>query len=413
MKRLFLFTIPLCTALVFGGTYSAFAEGETIYPEDEEFTKTLTFTSLSDYAIEGDRYAFAEDNQVYVYQNGSLETHSIGENVLSLDSSDGNIYYSTKNGVYNLSDNSTSEHSFQATTDITIDGYNYYFDSDGLLTIYNKANKSATTLEGNYSLLKEYSSKIYAICENVLYSFNGFERTAVTLQYADYTATVGLESGSIKEGLTNYTLTFVTLEAGSYITQIDLKSLGDTLNENGTAKTYKTSEKQTALLLCYSGNSAVISMGDESYITLKSKVKETTFTYSEDIEFENATITGNRIYASPYVVDGTAVLDNAQGLTVKVKHKLSYENVLGYTFYEVEYSEGEITKTGYVAKGFLTEYIFEDNEELNEVTDNNYTEDNDIRTVLLVLGVVILVLVAIGYVGFVATSPKRKKREDE
>jgi hypothetical protein len=388
---------------------SAHAEGATVYPEDDEFTKTLTFSALSDYAVDGNRYAFAEGNQIFVCENATLESYTLSDTVLSLDTDGGEFFYSTKSGTYKLFDNSVCEHEFQYTTDTTLSGFNYYFDDDGLLTIYNKANKSAQTLEGTFSNLKVYSQTIYAMSDNVLYSFDGFEKSAVVLQYADYTATVDIFSGTIKDGLKDYKLTFVTLDAGTYVTEINLKNIGDTINSDGTAKTLKTSEKQTALLLCYSGNAAVISVGDTSYITLKSKVKESTFAYADDCEYSYATVTSNRIYASPFVVDGTAALDNAQGLTVKVKNKLSYENVLGYTFYEVEYTDGDTTKTGYVAKGFLTEYIFEDNEEPTEVPDKNYSESNDVKTVLLVLGVVILVLIAVAYIGFVITRQKNRE----
>jgi hypothetical protein len=75
----------------------------------------------------------------------------------------------------------------------------------------------------------------------------------------------------------------------------------------------------------------------------------------------------------------------------------------------VEYTDGDTTKTGYVAKGFLTEYIFEDNEEPTEVPDKNYSESNDVKTVLLVLGVVILVLIAVAYIGFVITRQKNRE----
>ena len=43
----------------FGGTAALAETGTTRYPEDSDFIKSLTFDALSDYAVDGERYAFA------------------------------------------------------------------------------------------------------------------------------------------------------------------------------------------------------------------------------------------------------------------------------------------------------------------------------------------------------------------
>ena len=130
-------------------------------------------------------------------------------------------------------------------------------------------------------------------------------------------------------------------------------------------------------------------------------------------EFENATIIGNKIYASPYVIIGTSSFDNAAGSIVSVLNKLEYEGVLGSAYYEVLYMTENGTKVGYVADGFLTEYIIEDNKKPSVTPDPDHSEKDNVKTVLLVLAVVVLVLVAVGYIAHIGLSDKRKKQAKE
>ena len=143
-------------------------------------------------------------------------------------------------------------------------------------------------------------------------------------------------------------------------------------------------------------------------------LEETIVECRKEPEFANATIIGNRIYASPFTVIGNTLLPNATGTIVKVKSKIEYAGVLNSAYYEVEYkTDGGELKTGYVAAGFLTEYIIEDNQEPTEVPDPEHSEKTQVTTVLLILAVVVLVLIALGYVVYTTTSSKKKKGKKE
>ena len=110
---------------------------------------------------------------------------------------------------------------------------------------------------------------------------------------------------------------------------------------------------------------------------------------------------------------------DARSAIVKVTGKL-HSDILWADFYEVEYSFDnngkEETVKGYVIAGLLTGDNVNESATPNENPDANYTEKNDVRTVLLVLMVVILVLVVIGYLLWLVTSDKyrnKKKPEDK
>ena len=101
-------------------------------------------------------------------------------------------------------------------------------------------------------------------------------------------------------------------------------------------------------------------------------------------------------------------------MIVSVLNKLEYDGVLGSAFYEVMYmTEDKTTHVGYVADGFLTEYIIEDNNDPNIIPDPGHSEKNNTKTVVLILIVVILVLIAVGYLLYIATSDKRKKNKKQ
>lgn len=413
VKRLAILTITSLIAIGTVGSVAAYAEeNQTIYPQDGEFIKPLVFSSLVDYAAYGDKFAFAENSEdgshISFYENGELSVYDYDKKINRIDCSDGVFYCSDEGGsVYVLPEMSDSDYIFGvADADITTDSYIYYFDDNGALTVINKSTKVSETLEGYYCL-KQYDGVVYAVCDNALYSFSGEIPEPVSPEYTDFSSTETILTGQTAEALKNYALTFVTVNSGAYMTEIDLTS---TDGEYFSVKnTIAAQEDTTALLLCYTGNAAVVAVGDVSYITLASSVTEAQINCYAPSEFNYATVTGNKIYASPYVITGTAALSDAVGMIVSVRNKLTLENVLGSIYYEVEYSENGEIKVGYIADGFLTEYIIEDNKEPTEIPDPEYSEENNIRNVLLILAVIILVLIALGYLTYVGTSGKNKK----
>lgn len=414
---------------IFGGI-SANAEGAkggAEYPQYSEFTKPLVFSSLSDYAVNSDEYAFIEHGEVdtvKVHKGETLTTYEFeeGKSVTALDCADGKFYYSVKEAetesitVYSLPDQKEAEHAMpeaEAKATIVLGDYIYKISNTALTVAYidetDHSKDFLKTLEGEYKNLKNFGNAVYAVKENALYKFDGASEEKLEFEYIDYSSTLKINVGSAQTDITaDYALKFVTVNAGAYMTEVDLTYLG---GEYFNAKETKLVEEDTlALLLCYTGNAAVIAIGDKSYITLKTSTAETEQKYSSEPEFEHATVTGNRIYASPFVIVGTSVLFPATGTIVKINNKIEH-SVLGSAFYQVEYTDADGNiGTGYVTEGFLTEYIIEDNKPPYEIPDPNYTEKSDSRTIILILLVVVLVLVAAGYIVYVLTSDKRKKK---
>mgnify|MGYP001028679976 FL=1 len=428
MKLLALITTSLLALpSLFGGVSASAAGGATNYPQYTEFVKSLEFSSLTDFAVNGDEYAFIEHGETFdsvkLHKGDSLTTHEFGEGEIltALDCADGKFYYSLKNEesgdkVYSLPDKAESDHTMpeaEAKTTIVLGDYIYKLSNTQLTVAYidetDHSKDFLKTLDGEYKNLKRFGDAVYAVKSNGLYSFDGSEEKLLEFKYIDYSSTLEIAVGSTQTDLTaNYSLKFVTIGAGSYMTEVDLTNLG---GEHFEAKqTQLIAEDTLALLLCYTGNAAVVAIGEKSYVTLKTSVTETEQTCTTEPEFGHATVTGNRIYASPFVIVGTSVLFPATGAIVEIKNKIEHE-VLGSAFYEVEYADADGNKhIGYVTEGFLTEYIIEDNKPPYEYPDPNHSEKTDTRTVILILLVVILVLAAISYIAYVLTSDKRKKK---
>lgn len=419
VKRLALITTSLLASVAICGGVAANAEGAgggtTDYPQYSEFTRKLVFSSLQDFAVNGDEYAFIERGEegdiIEVHRGETLALYKFeaGESVTALDCADGTLYYSSGDKIYSLPDKKEAEHAMpEAATTVNMVGYTYNLTGTSL-QIADFGNERITTLDGEYKNLKSFGGAAYAVKENALYRLDGADEELLEFTYADYSPTLEIEIGRTQTALTaDYALKFVTVSAGAFMTEIDLTDLNGRYFKAG--KTRTVGEDTLALLLCCTGNAAIVAIGEKSYITLKTSATETEQDCSAEPEFHNATVTGNRIYASPFVIAGTSVLFPAAGTIVKINGKIRHE-ALSSAFYEVEYTDAEgNTGKGYVTEGFLTEFIIEDNKPPYEIPDPNHTEKSDARTIILILLVVVLVLAAAGYITYVLTSDKRKKK---
>lgn len=433
MKRLAVITTSLLFAFSsLSGAHIAFAEeGEkpqTHYPED--FNKTLYFTDLKNYDIDGNTFYFLNGETYYRYEKDG-------------EGASGELKEFKPDEDFSFSD---------TKQEVTTEKYYYYFDDNGALTVYEKSTKLPRTFEGEYTSLKEVGGNAYAVKENVLYRFESAEEpSAVQPVYVDYSETEKIAVGQAAENLKNYqALTFVKVRAGAFMTAIDLTLLGGECFELDFSKqkaidkanntdvknkvypasdaTVKAEKDTPALLLCYAGNAAIVSLGDTAdgtaYIlfndpsTIEVLPESVVESCKEEAEFETATIIGSEIYASPFTVLGTTLKSDAAGTNVTVNCKIvcggEYEGLLNSAYYEVVYrnEDGEDV-TGYVAAGFLTKYIIEDNKDPSTVPDPEHNEGTRVATVLLILAVVVLVLAAIGYISYTATSGKKKKEHEE
>lgn len=420
VKRLAVLTTSLIALVSSAGGITASAEsGQTSYPQNGEFIKTLTFSSLTDYCAEGETFAFAERGEtkdaVKIFENGTLTEYAFSDKIVALDYFDGSFYYKNSEGKSFCLPDKECEHTFPETlTRIDAGDFTYRCDN-GVWKVADFTNEQFVTLDAGFKNFKKFNDTVYAVKDNLLYKFDGAAETELIFEYFDDSATKKIQICDTQTLLKeNYTLAFVNVASGAYLTEVDLTDLtGDYFK---TGETAPVQEETCALLLTYTGNAALIAIGSKSYITLKSAVTETSVRCQTSPEFEYATVTGNRIYASPFVIVGTSVLFPATGTIVKIVQKLEHA-VLDTPFYEVEYSvkdgENTVTKRGYVTDGFLTEYIIEDNKAPEEIPDPEYSEKNDVRKVLLILVAVVLALAAIGYLTYIATSSKRKKKENQ
>lgn len=99
MKRLAILAISLLTAITAFGNVAAYAaESDTIYPSDEDFIKTLEFGALSDYAVNGEAFAFAEEQKVSVFNGGNLTEYKFGAKVTAVDCAEDTFYCAVGDG---------------------------------------------------------------------------------------------------------------------------------------------------------------------------------------------------------------------------------------------------------------------------------------------------------------------------
>ena len=403
----------MIAAVMATGISANAAIGDTEYPKDEAFTRTLSLSSLTDYAIEDNLYAFADGKTVKVFNDGNFNEYSFDKDVTSVDIKDGVIYYGWDDKAYTLPEHAECEHPF-ANKVTHIDCGDYFYNVlDGNLYVYylSEPKSPPTEYEGGFSNLKSYGETVYAMGGNELYAFNGSESQKIVLEYSVKPADVRITTGNAANELKKYTeVKFVKVAEGAFMTEIDLDKLdGEYLVPLNIVR---ANENTTALLLCESGNAAIVSVRDRAFAVLKDKISPVKVDYTAHNPYTTAQLVGMNVYASPFVVSGTVADSNAIGITVTVLNKIEHE-LLESVFYEVEYSNGEETVKGYVAEGFLNGEIREDNKTPNYETDRNYSESSDTKTILIILAVILLVLAAIAYISYVSAKGKKKKNKEE
>lgn len=440
VKKFAALTISLCTALaaLLSGGIAAFAEGtdpaETFYPEDK-FIQNVNdnLGSVSDFAVNGNSYAFTSGgNIISVIEKGKTRTdYDIGSKVNAVDCADGVFYYRNgSNDTFSLPEKQPAAHVFQKLDGIGTDiyPYNYYLDDDGVLTVTNKADKSFTTLE-DYSCVKRYGDVIYALNGGKLYSIDGVTPKEITdLTYSDYSAANSIHIGATAEKLLNFNideLHFVSVKGGAYMTEVDLNNISGTVFVVG--KTVISGEADApaagkeALLMCTTGENdgvAVILISGKCYIMNAAN--------TESVERSNAltppaeghasatvSIALGYAYSSPHVSNGTKLFEIKSGDAVEVLGKIlkTTSGELVRDFYKIKYVDGDGTEhVGYVPFGYISEFGNINEDPPSKTEDNEYSEANSVKTVVLIIVVVALIMIAVGYVTYVSTSGKKKKK---
>lgn len=422
MKRLALLAISLLTAITAFGNVAAYAaESDTIYPSDEDFIKTLEFGALSDYAVNGEAFAFAEEQKVSVFNGGNLTEYEFGAKVTAVDCAEDTFYCAVGDGtVYSLpyaEGQNAAEHVMpEPETMLKLGKFIYLLEDTTLKVVDTINDKVHKDYEGEFKNLKQFGERVYAMSENAVWTFNGAESEKLIFKYADYACTQSIAVGQAATALKAYSKPeIVTVKTGAFMTETDLTSVPEKFFAAGDTVTAK--ENTTAILLCTTGNAAIIAIGMDCYILLSSNVEltEESCYSAPDYEYAKITAAGDRIYSSPYVSEGTAIMTGAAGLIVKVLHKVEH-TVLDTAFFEVEFTAKDgTTAKGYINGKFLikVDHVAEDDKKPDTVTDPDYTEESNTKTILIVFAVVILVLAAVGYLAFTATSDKRKNKKEK
>lgn len=422
MKRLAILAISLLTAITAFGNVAAYAaESDTIYPSDEDFIKTLEFGALRDYAVNGEAFAFAEEQKVCVFNGGNLTEYEFGAKVTAVDCAEDTFYCAVGDGtVYSLpyaEGQNAAEHVMpEPETMLKLGKFIYLLEDTTLKVVDTINDKVHKDYEGEFKNLKQFGKRVYAMSENAVWTFNGAESEKLIFKYADYACTQSIAVGQAATALKAYSEPeIVTVKTGAFMTETDLTSVPEKFFAAGDTVTAK--ENTTAILLCTTGNAAIIAIGMDCYILLSSNVEltEESCYSAPDYEYAKITAAGDRIYSSPYVSEGTAIMTGAAGLIVKVLHKVEH-TVLDTAFFEVEFTAKDgTTAKGYINGKFLikVDHVAEDDKKPDTVTDPDYTEESNTKTILIVFAVVILVLAAVGYLAFTATSDKRKNKKEK
>lgn len=431
MKGLKLLTSALAavtaaTIFTFGGGLSAAAAGETVYPDD--FTRTLTMEEgITDYAIDGDALAIASRTAIYV-----LTTDEVGDRILNtvineseidrIDYSEGELYIrNTYGNVYKYPDLTVqTEHEFPENNlwKVETGGYTYLLNTtSGELSCWKDGTPEIIGEEG-FSLMKVFGESVYAVQGGIPYRLDGATAVALDLGYVDYSAADEICTGDASAALKAdpYSVTAAVLRSGEYYTKIET----DVFSEYFTQiQTYKANGEKPCLVLAESGNASIVAMNDGCYITKTDSLSE--IAYSAPANDWTAGSDGKRlanvresvgVYASPYMCDATKISSLERGDVVEVTEKFALD-FIDKVFYRVTFTDADgTTKSGFVAANFLDEHDYSaDRLPPSQTTDQEFSYETEVTTVILALVIVGLVIIAIAYLTIVGTKPQKPKNK--
>lgn len=453
MRKLIALITTLAVTATLGGAAAVYAEDASdsglSYPS---FVSQLSDISVSSYAVYGDTFALASTYTLYIYtggtqaasnggykySGGTLESYSSYFAITDLSyDSDGTLHLYDGTYTYTYSDGSVTQDSadfsklFKYANVYTSGDADFviYTIKNNILYVINPGNGNSEVKSFNgslYSMLKQADDgTIYVIRGGKLCIVEGSTSTEapvkeLTFEYTDLSYGEKIEIGDCAELLqtTETSDKYVIVPKEQYVTRIDLSDLSGTYFKTVTVDgvhTYKLESNMKAVLLCTSGSAMIVASGGEAYITTK---VETTYSLTEtEASFTDGQIVMEvGLYSSPYISEGTKIATLAEGTTVSVLYKLSAEidgeQILETDFYCVSYTNGK-TLTGYVATGFLSEYVYvtPSDDDLTNEWNSDYSEENVVFTVALVLVIVVLVIGGVVYIAYFSGSNRRNKKK--
>lgn len=421
-------TISLClalSALIFAPV-GAGAEVEG-YPDN--FTVQYTPDGFSDYAIGGNAAAFSSGATIMLFDGGDISfsegvctrtQKTFSSTVTALDCTDSGFIYTLQGDekVYNLSDGSESGAKIKNfELDQNYGGYTYSIDS-GTLRVWDRKSDNVVKSEGSFSKLKFYGGEAYAADGGRLKKVTaGNVADVPAISYIDFTPAGGITAGSANEelGTVSSVLSFARVKAGYYATPVNLSDKGEVFSADPSS-TFKTDDQKlngkSVLVLYKRNNLAVISLGDQAYLTSPSALDPLVERITEEKVERTADIADDcHPYSLPFIDETTRLADDnlSGGMEIWVVKKVYAEELL-HDFYLIAYADDHDDIIGYVATGHVTEFHFNEEPPQN-IKDPNPSDKDDVRTVVLILAVVVLVIVAVCYLTWVATLDKRKKNK--
>ncbi len=426
VKKLFALTTAFCAVacgLSLGYTSAASADGEISGSYPESFSKTATFGELKDYAVSGEKYAFLDGNSVLEYDGNSLTTLDAGENeVTAVRYSADGLVYRVGEEYFNAVGEKIEYDDTVKTNEITNNGWFYSYNSSSVIVAYN-ADEGEKPFHESYKLLREYGGKVYAVSENELYELNGSESTRLSFEYLDFSAVEKIGAADTANAIKQANASapgFVSVAKNAFMTEIDLDGSGETFK---VKETVNAAEGVTALLLGAVGDNggvSIIMTGGETegkcYILRSDDVASIERAAMEEKSLgATVTVAEGFVYSAPFVCAKTQVREIKSGDKLGVKGEIKKEvcTELVRDFYKVSWTdESGAEQTGYVPFGYVSLFTISEDPPV-ETPDPDYTQENSIRPVVLILLVVVLVLAALGYLVFVGTANKAKKTKNK
>ena len=443
VKKILSITTSLCAAvcaLSFGGA-AAFAEagdgadaipgGSPYYPAT--FETVPEFTKLTDYAVGGGKILFLENGKISEYGNESVTAYENSDKpIVHLYFEGEEFYYETDDGKYYAlknfnTDNPEEDFTYTQFDDILLPNkYNYFINNDKYYFLDKSNPLEASVLLEGFSNLKVYDGTVYAVRttdenKNVLCTLDGTEHTDVKVENFEITKDITVGNALKKLAMSaDSDPVFVSLSKDAYMTEVDLDKVTENPEHFTTGDTVKvnTGETPTALLLYKDGNNeegiAVIAVKDKTYLIHPKNVTEKTVHPFKDSEFNKGTATEGYIYSAPYESTAIRIRNLPYGTYVTILKEIKIEDnsELSHDYYYVEYEvDEETTVKGYVRFGLIQTYIFNEDPPA-ETPDPDETYEDLVKPVVLILIVILLIAIAAGYLIYVGTSDKRKKKNE-